>query len=135
MAMARGPADDYDEWARITGDDGWRWQNVLPRMKAMEDFSPEPPKGYRHLAIADHENHGTEGPIKLGFGHEMTSRVTNFVEACQEVGMDICPDINYGNPMGVGLAQFNVSDGVRYYAANAYLDEQFRVRLLQIFEF
>ncbi|KAJ9651235.1 hypothetical protein H2198_009490 [Neophaeococcomyces mojaviensis] len=128
MAMARGPADDYDEWARKTGDDRWKWQNVLPRMKAMEDFSPEPPKGYHSLADANSDNHGTGGPIKLGFGNEMTPGVTKFVEACQEVGMHICPDINSGNPVGVGLAQFNVKDGVRYYAVNAYLDEEFRAR-------
>lgn len=126
MAMARGPADDYDEWARLTGDKGWKWQNVLPRMKTMEDFSPEPPNGYHHLANPKSDNHGTDGPIKLGFGREMTPGVTKFVEACQEVGMHICPDINSGNPVGVGLAQFNVRDGVRYYAANAYLDEDFR---------
>lgn len=33
MALARGPAADYDEWAKRTGDEGWKWENVLPLMK------------------------------------------------------------------------------------------------------
>lgn len=33
MALARGPAADYDEWAKLTGDSGWKWDNVLPLMK------------------------------------------------------------------------------------------------------
>jgi choline dehydrogenase-like flavoprotein len=33
MALARGPAVDYDEWATLTGDDEWKWENILPLMK------------------------------------------------------------------------------------------------------
>lgn len=128
MAMARGPAADYNEWARRTGDGGWAWKNVLPIMKAMEDFDPKTPLGYEHLVQVDPSNHGVGGPIKLGFGHEMTPGVPTFVKACQEIGINICHDINSGNPVGVGLAQTNTRDGIRSYAANAYLDNDFRAR-------
>lgn len=33
MALARGPKDDYDQWSQITGDEGWKWENILPMMK------------------------------------------------------------------------------------------------------
>lgn len=33
MALARGPAADFDEWANIVGEDGWKWRNILPLMK------------------------------------------------------------------------------------------------------
>jgi choline dehydrogenase-like flavoprotein len=33
MALARGPAADYDEWPKMVGDDGWKWENILPLMK------------------------------------------------------------------------------------------------------
>lgn len=39
MALARGPAADYDEWARIVGDSGWKWENILPLMREV-DVSP-----------------------------------------------------------------------------------------------
>ena len=37
MLYLRGQAQDYDEWARVTGDDGWAWRNVLPIFKKSED--------------------------------------------------------------------------------------------------
>ena len=37
MIYMRGQARDYDQWARLTGDDAWRWQNALPYFKQHED--------------------------------------------------------------------------------------------------
>ena len=34
MIYMRGQARDYDQWADITGDDTWRWDNVLPATPA-----------------------------------------------------------------------------------------------------
>lgn len=28
MAFCRGTKDDYDRWAKVTGDDGWSWTNM-----------------------------------------------------------------------------------------------------------
>lgn len=33
MALARGPAADYDGWAEIVGDESWKWKNILPLMR------------------------------------------------------------------------------------------------------
>lgn len=30
MGYTRGSRDDWDEWARITGDEGLAWDNILP---------------------------------------------------------------------------------------------------------
>lgn len=59
----------------------------------------------------------------------MVPGIETFVKACREVGIPLCPDINSGNPVGVGMAQFNVRNGERCYAANAFLDESVRKRL------
>ena len=37
MLYLRGQARDYDEWAQLTGDSGWAWQNVLPIFMKVED--------------------------------------------------------------------------------------------------
>ncbi|MDO4682385.1 MAG: GMC family oxidoreductase N-terminal domain-containing protein [Lautropia sp.] len=37
MIYMRGQARDYDQWAALTGDDTWCWQNVLPAFMAHED--------------------------------------------------------------------------------------------------
>ncbi|BCS23649.1 GMC family oxidoreductase [Aspergillus puulaauensis] len=120
MALARGPAADYDEWARLTGDDGWKWENVLPLMKELEDFDPKLPPGARHFA---------QPKAAVGFGEELVPGVNTFFQACVEAGMPICPDNNSGDPVGVGLAQFNVRRGERSYAANAFLADSARAGL------
>lgn len=30
MVHTRGSSDDYDEFARLTGDPGWSWESMLP---------------------------------------------------------------------------------------------------------
>ncbi len=38
MIYMRGQAHDYDQWAELTGDPGWRWDQVLPLFKKTEDY-------------------------------------------------------------------------------------------------
>ena len=38
MIYMRGQSRDYDHWAQLTGDDTWRWNNVLPAFKKHEDY-------------------------------------------------------------------------------------------------
>ena len=38
MLYLRGQARDYDEWAMMTGDSGWAWQNVLPTFMIRSEF-------------------------------------------------------------------------------------------------
>ena len=45
---------DYDEWAQVTGDAGWSWQNVLPVFMKSED----------HWRGAD-EKHGQGGELRV----------------------------------------------------------------------
>ena len=37
MIYMRGQSRDYDQWAQLTGEDAWRWDNCLPDFKAHED--------------------------------------------------------------------------------------------------
>jgi len=34
----RGHKKDYDNWARVTGDPAWSWNQVLPFFKKHEDY-------------------------------------------------------------------------------------------------
>ena len=54
MLYLRGQARDYDGWARLSGDDGWSWRNVLPLFKKVED--------YQHGAD---EMHGVGGELRV----------------------------------------------------------------------
>jgi len=52
----------------------------------------------------------------------MVPGVSTFITASLENGIALCKDNNSGNPVGVGLAQFNIGNGERSYAATAFLD-------------
>ena len=30
MVYTRGSNEEYDRWANLTADDGWKWENVTP---------------------------------------------------------------------------------------------------------
>lgn len=128
MAMARGPAADYDHWAKVTGDESWKWKNVLPLMRELESFAPTAPPGMEKFVTPDPDAHGYDGPIAIGFGELMVPGAEMFISACVEAGIPLCPDNNAGNPVGVGLAQTNVRGGERSYAANGFLNTDFRAR-------
>ena len=38
MIYMRGQARDYDQWAQLTGDMSWRWENTLPYFKLLEIY-------------------------------------------------------------------------------------------------
>ena len=41
MAFNRGTKDDYDRWARVTGDDGWSWDKLYPKfVKRLDTMTP-----------------------------------------------------------------------------------------------
>ena len=54
MIYMRGQREDYDEWARVTNDPSWAWQNVLPIFKRSEDY---------HGGAS--ESHGAGGPWRV----------------------------------------------------------------------
>lgn len=39
MAYMRGNPNDFDNWAKLTGDLSWSYENVLPYFKKSEDYS------------------------------------------------------------------------------------------------
>jgi hypothetical protein len=61
----------YQEWARIVGDETFAWEGVQKKFKALETFHGEIPEGIdRKYADPKMENHGSEGPLHVGFARE-----------------------------------------------------------------
>lgn len=38
MVYTRGTREDYDRWARVTGDPGWSWDAMFPYFKKVQCF-------------------------------------------------------------------------------------------------
>jgi len=118
MLYLRGQARDYDEWARLTGDPGWAWENVLPIFKRSED----------HWRGAD-DFHGAAQPGASGEGHEWRVEqqrlsweiLDAFRDAAVEAGIAKVEDFNRGDNSGSSKFEVNQRRGVRVNASKAFL--------------
>ena len=110
MLYLRGQARDYDEWAQLTGDSGWAWQNVLPVFMKTED----------HWRGAD-EKHGEGGEWRVEATKLRWDVLESFRAAANESGIPWTDDFNRGDNSGVSRYEVNQKNGVRWNASKAFL--------------
>lgn len=111
MLYLRGQARDYDEWAQVTGDDGWRWDAVLPHFKGVED-------NWRGAS----EHHGSGGEWRVERQRLRWDILDRFAEASAEAGVPPTDDFNRGTNLGVSPFEVNQRRGTRWSAARGFLD-------------
>ncbi|XXG96269.1 hypothetical protein Hte_002550 [Hypoxylon texense] len=109
-----GPRDDYDEWANIVGDKNFSWAHMRPRFKNLESFSGELPAGidpkYAAPKMADH---GTSGPLKVGYAAEWEENLPSMLDVFQQAGFPLNPDHNSGDPLGMSILINSAHKGLR----------------------
>lgn len=110
MIYMRGQREDYDDWARETGDSGWSWDSVLPVFRRSED----------HHGGAS-EFHGAGGPWRVEKQRLRWQILESFAHAAQEQGIAATDDFNRGDNSGVGYFEVNQKRGVRWNASKAFL--------------
>jgi len=113
MIYMRGQARDYDAWARATGDDAWRWANVLPDFRAHEC-------SYR-CEGADDSHHGSRGEWRVSKQRLRWDILDAFAEAAEQAGFPRIPDFNTGDNAGVSYFDVNQRAGFRMSSAKAFL--------------
>jgi len=134
MIYMRGQARDYDQWAQLTGDDAWRWDNALPHFKLHEDHykGADALHGARGTAPAlmqdklnayqkmlRHRNAGGEWRVDKQRLH--WNVLDAFAEAAQQAGIPATDDFNRGDNEGVGYFEVNQKNGWRWNTAKAFL--------------
>ncbi|WP_454736873.1 GMC family oxidoreductase [Cupriavidus necator] len=110
MIYMRGQREDYDEWARLAGDDGWRWDNVLPLFKRSEDHHRGPS-----------EFHGAGGEWRVEAQRLRWDVLERFADAAEQAGIPRTEDFNRGDNFGVGYFEVNQRRGIRWNTAKAFL--------------
>ncbi|KAJ2922176.1 hypothetical protein H1R20_g14910, partial [Candolleomyces eurysporus] len=128
MIYTRGSADDYNKWAQITGDRGWRWNDLLPLIKRHEKFSGA--VGGRNVTGQyDPTMHGYNGNTRVALPW---SGPTEFDLLCrQRSNTTEFPsnlDLNSGRPLGITWAQSTYGGGQRSSASQGYLPPSVRQR-------
>jgi choline dehydrogenase-like flavoprotein len=113
-----GPRDDFEEIARLAGDEAWGWKDAQKRFKAIENYHGEVPKDYQKYLKPHPENHGTSGKIHVGFPQSWERTLPQTLDLLEESGMDINLDINSGDPIGWGPAPSSAYNGIRSTSAD-----------------
>ena len=136
MIYMRGQSRDYEQWALITGDAQWRWQNSLPYFQLHEDhhrgadalhgakgsktplLDRELPEGsYLHTLRA----RGAGGEWRVDKQRLRWEVLDAFAQAAQQAGIAATEDFNRGNNEGVGYFEVNQKEGWRWNTAKAFL--------------
>lgn len=123
MIYMRGQARDFDDWASITDDDVWNWENCLPDFKSHED----------HYRLDNGNDLETGGNSRFSdmHGHGGEWRVEKqrlrwdildaFADAAVEAGIPRSDDFNSGDNEGVGYFDVNQKSGWRWNTSKAFL--------------
>ncbi len=110
MIYMRGQTRDYEAWADLTGDDSWRWQNVLPIFMQTEDY---------HAGAIDF--HGAGGEWRVEKQRLRWEILDAFREAAAQTGIPSTEDFNRGDNEGCGYFEVNQRSGIRWNTAKAFL--------------
>jgi choline dehydrogenase len=134
MIYMRGQARDYDQWADITGDARWRWDNTLPYFKLHEDHHAganalHGAKGHKSdVLLADTTVYGETLRHHIAGGEWRVEKqrlrwdvLDAFAQAAIEAGIPATDDFNRGNNEGVGYFEVNQKSGWRWNTAKAFI--------------
>ena len=110
MIYMRGQQRDYEEWARLTGDDSWRWNQVLPLFRVAED----------HYGGGD-AVHGSGGEWRVEKQRLRWDILDAFRAAAAQTGIPATDDFNSGDNEGCGYFEVNQKNGIRWNTAKAFL--------------
>lgn len=119
MLYIRGQQRDYDQWAEVTGDDAWRWDNCLPDFRRHEDHYRLDDSGD---ADAHHDQfHGHGGEWRVDHQRLHWQVLEDFAEAAVQAGVPRTRDFNRGDNEGVDYFEVNQRAGWRWNTSKAFL--------------
>ena len=124
MIYMRGQARDYDQWAQLTGDDSWRWDQVLPAFRRHEDHWRLDHANEASPAFASlhgNKSHGSTGEWRVERQRLRWDVLDAFAQAAQQAGIPATDDFNSGTNEGVGYFEVNQKKGWRWNTAKAFL--------------
>ncbi|MEN5162717.1 GMC family oxidoreductase [Achromobacter kerstersii] len=110
MIYMRGQREDYEDWAALSGDPGWSWDQVLPVFKRSED--------YHRGADAFH---GSGGEWRVEAQRLRWDILEAFASAAEQEGIPRVQDFNRGDNFGSGYFEVNQRRGWRWNTSKAFL--------------
>ncbi|PHQ27003.1 choline dehydrogenase [Marinobacter guineae] len=121
MLYIRGQARDYNQWAEITGEDAWCWDNCLPDFMCHEDHHRLDNGGDTDPEHSKY--HGQGGEWRVERQRLKWKVLEDFATACVEAGIPRTQDFNRGDNEGVDYFEVNQRSGWRWSTSKAFLRE------------
>ena len=123
MIYMRGQARDYDNWAALTGEKAWGWDESLNDFKRHEDHhkldnGADPATG-DNSRFSD--LHGSGGEWRVEKQRLRWDILDSFAEAAVQTGIEKTEDFNTGDNAGVGYFDVNQRSGWRWNTSKAFL--------------
>ncbi|KJY93571.1 hypothetical protein TW84_02875 [Vibrio neptunius] len=106
MIYVRGQRSDFEEWARVTDDEQYNFENVMPFFSKLEGHTNEE----HHISVTSTQ--GNESAL-----------CRDFMQSCMDIGYSQVGSFNRGDGSveGIGFYDMNVSNGIRSSSAKAML--------------
>jgi choline dehydrogenase len=121
MIYMRGQSRDYDQWAALTGDDTWRWDQCLPYFRQHENHWRLDPDQMAQASESFKAAHGHGGEWRVEKQRLRWDVLDAFAQAAQQAGIPATDDFNRGTNEGVGYFEVNQKAGFRWNTAKAFL--------------
>ena len=118
MVYIRGQREDYEEWAKLPGCEGWDYESLLPYFRRSENFELGEASRY----------HGKGGELNVTNCRTEYMHSDYYIRAAEATGIPLTKDFNGENQEGVGYFQLNQKDGKRWSSAAAFLSKDVRKR-------
>jgi choline dehydrogenase len=114
MVWARGHKNDFDFWARQTGDDTWDYRHILDIYRRIEDWH----------GVPDPERRGSGGEVFVQPAPNPGSIAPAFLKAAESLGIPTFADQNgvmQEGPGGAAITNVRIRDGRRLNVPSSYL--------------
>jgi len=116
MIYIRGQKQDYDDWAKESGSDIWKWENVLENYKKIEDYVKWKEERQDYLT------YGRNGPVRVENSRANWEVLNIWRKAAEEtLGIPQVSAFNNGDNFGSGYFDVTQKNGRRFSAADAFL--------------
>lgn len=118
MLYCRGASSVFDEWAKISGNDGLAWDSLLHDFRATAHYTFQPAD---YNQVVNTSVYG-DGPLEVSRSSGQTGFETPFANACEsELHL---PEVDMTDGTGIGVAfglnSIRVSNRTRSYALNSF---------------
>lgn len=116
MIYMRGQARDYDNWAKISGEQAWSWTQVLPDFKKhLDHFLLD------QSSELENAHHASGGEWRVEAQRLHWEILDAFSDAAEQCGIAKTTDFNRGDNSGVGYFHVNQRKGWRWNTSKAFL--------------